>query len=124
MVEEEEKSRPRIEARDTGLTGIPKETNMAHKGIEERYHDTTEEGSEEDALERCRERQVEVNTEISIADMNKDWRFWARQPKTPNIGEESPCRACAIEGKTATDSKEPVAMDKSGAGRKDPSSPS
>ena len=72
-------------------------------------------------MEKCRERPVEVKTEISIAGTNKDRRFWARQPKTPNIGEESPCRACAIEGKTATGIEEPVVMDMSGAGRRDPS---
>ena len=41
--------------------------------------------------------------------------------ETPNIREASLGWACAIEGKTATGIEEPVVMDMSGAGRRDPS---
>ena len=48
MVEEEEKSWPRTEARDTRLIDILEETNVAHKGAEEWYDDNTGKGLEED----------------------------------------------------------------------------
>ena len=40
MVEEEEKSRPRTKAGDTGLIGLPKEMNVVHSEAEERYNGT------------------------------------------------------------------------------------
>ena len=50
IVEKGKKSRPRTEARDMGLIGRPEETNVVHKGVEERYHGTTGEGVEHIAL--------------------------------------------------------------------------
>ena len=88
MVEEEEKSRPRTEAGDTGLIGLPKEMNVAHAEIEERYDGTMGEGAEQDALLTCEERQVEDKTE------------------TPDIGEASPAGACAIKRKATTNGEE------------------
>ena len=124
IVEKGKKSRPRTEARDMGLIGRPEETNVVHKGVEERYHGTTGEGSEEDALGTHGERPVEVETKIPIVGTNKDRRFRAHQPETPDIVEASPSGACTIEGKASTDSEDPMAMDKSGAGRRDPFTPS
>ena len=80
-------------------------------------------GSKEDAFERCGERPVKVKIEIAIAGTNKDWQFRARQPETSDFGEANLDRACAIEREAATGREELVAMDKSRARRRDPSSP-
>ena len=50
MVEEEERSRPRTDSRNTELIGLPDGTNVAHAEPEERYHGTTGEGMEQVAL--------------------------------------------------------------------------
>ena len=49
-----------------------------------------------EGLEKCRERPVEVKTEIPIVGTNEERRFRVDVPKTPYIGEESPGGACAI----------------------------
>ena len=55
MVEEEEKSWLRTKAGDTGLIGIPEETNVAYDMAEERYIGTTGRGAEQDTLSTTRE---------------------------------------------------------------------
>ena len=72
MVEEEEKSRPRTEAGDTWLIGLPKETNVAHAEAEERYDGTVVEGEEKDALSTCKERPDEDKTETLIVCSDQD----------------------------------------------------
>ena len=82
------------------------------------------EGAEHDTLSTCEERQVKDKTVIPIVGRNRERQFRTRQPETPDIGEASPGGACAIKGETATDNdnRESVAMDKSEAGYRGPSS--
>ena len=116
MVEEEERSRSQADA---------EETNLPYEMVEDRYDGTTGGDAEQDTLLSCGKRTVKDKAEIPIAgSRSRDRQFRARQLETPDIGEASGGKACTIEGKAATDNEEPVAMDKSGAGRKDPSSPS
>ena len=55
MVKEEEKSKPRTEAGNMGLIGIPQVTNVAFDKVEERYIGTTGRGAEQDTLSTTRE---------------------------------------------------------------------
>ena len=78
MVKEEERSRPRTEAGDTGLIGVPEETNVAHKGVEERYISTTGYGAEPATLSKCGERTAKDKAEDPIASTeSKVQRFRA-----------------------------------------------
>ena len=121
MVEEEERSRRRTEAGNAELIGIPEKTNVAYGTTKERYIGTTGEGAERAAFSTCGNRTAKDKAVIPIADSESGFRrLQARQPETPNIGEANPSGGCAIGRKTATDHKEPVAMDK-GANRKDDS---
>ena len=102
------------------------ETDLPYEMAEDRYDGATEEGAEQNALSTCRDRTTKDKTKIPIADSESGVRrFRAHQPDTPDIGETTLGRACAIEGKTATDSdnEELVAMDKSKAGPRGPSAP-
>ena len=58
MVEEEERFRPRTEAGDTGLIGIPEETNVAYDTTEERNIGTAEGGVEQETLPTFRRRRT------------------------------------------------------------------
>ena len=117
MLEDEERKRLQSEA---------EEANLPYEMAEDRYDGTTEGGAEQNTLSTCGNRTAKDKAKISIADSECGfWRFRARQPETPDIGEASPSGACAIKGKIATDSdeEESVAMDKSEAGPRGPSTP-
>ena len=68
MVEEEEKSRLRTEAGDTGLIRNPEETNVAYDEAEDRYDGTTGGGREQDTLPICGNRTTEDEAEMPIVD--------------------------------------------------------
>ena len=114
MVEEEEKSRPRTEAGDTGLIGIPEETSVACNKAEDWYVGTVGGGAEQETLPICGNRTTNDKTETPNADSeSRDRWFQARQLETLDIGEANPGGVCVIGKKIATDHEEPVAMDKS-----------
>ena len=111
MVEEEERSRSQTEANETELISLPEETDVAHVEAKERYHVTTGEGAEQDALSTCEERPAEDKVEIPIVGKEIDEESVAmdklearhRGPSTPNlkrttVGPESPRDSQKEEG--------------------------
>ena len=104
MLEEEERRRPQAET---------EKTDLPHATAEDRYHGTTGEGAEQNALSTCGDRTAKDEAEIQIAEPERwDQRFRACQPEIPVIGEASPDGACAIGKKTTADHEESVATDK------------
>ena len=95
LVEEEERSRSQANAEETGLP---------YEMAENRYHDTTGGGAEQETLSTCGNKTAEDKAEIPIVGSeSRDRRFWARQPETPDIREANPGGVCVIGRKTTTD---------------------
>ena len=105
MLKDEERMRLQSEAEGA---------NLPYEMAEDWYDDTTGEGAEQDALSETEERMAKDKDDNPIAGKeSKVWRFRARQPKTPDIGESNPSEVWAIGRKKATYCEGPLAMDKS-----------
>ena len=112
MLKDEERERLQSEA---------EEVDLPYEMAEDRYHGTTEEGAERNAVSVCGERMAEDKVENPIADSeSRVWRSRAPQPETLDIGESNPRGVWAIGRKTAANREEPAAMNKS-VNRKDDS---